>query len=424
VANNLLTDSHITAEALMILENNLMFTKQVDRQLDQEFKNAKRGAVISVRKPPRYVVRDGQNIAIQDTVQTQVPFTLSHQFGVDVEFYSADLALSISDFGTEILAPQMAAIANAIDYSGMQQALNVPNAVGTPGATFAGTQTAQQTLSTFTTANALLDKNACPRDGNRAAVINEDAQAILVANLSGLFQDGDDIARQYREGTMGKTVGNKFTMDQNVASFTIGAFSGTALVNGSGQGVLTPPGQGLGQGGYTPYTLLVKGFTPGTLVASNGDRFTLPNTFGVNPQSRATWNRLQQFVVLNTSPVISDGSGNAALQIYPPIIGPGTAYTTVTRLPLNNDALTFIGTPGTVTPQNLVFHKTAFTFACANLPLPGGMHMAARKADKQLGISLRFVAGYNIATDQFIGRFDVLCGWLTQRPELACVVYG
>ena len=428
MSNNLLTDQHITQEALMILENELTFTKQVDRQLDTEFKNAKRGATISVRKPPRYVVRDGQNVAIQDTVQTQVPFTLAHQFGVDVEFYSADLALSISDFGTEILQPQMAAIANAIDYSGLQLALQVPNAVGTPGTTPGSgltTNLAQSTLAIYTQANALLDKTATPRDGQRAAVIQEDAQAILVANLSGLFQDSTDVGRQYREGTMGRTIGNKFSMDQNVNVFTTGSFAGTAVVNGAGQGTTVPPGQALGVAGYTNFSLNITGITASATFCSAGDRFTLPNVYGVNPQSRATTNKLQQFVVLGApgTTYTANGSGQASLPIYPPII-PGGAYQTVTASPANGAALTWMGAANTVTPMNVVFHKTAFTFASCDLPLPGGMHMAARKSDKKLGISLRFVAGYNIGTDQFIGRFDVLCGWLAQRPELACVVYG
>lgn len=425
MANNLLTDQHITQEALMILENELTFTKQVDRQLETEFKNAKRGATISVRKPPQYVVRDGQAVAIQDTVQTQVPFTLAHQFGVDVEFYSADLALSISDFGTEILQPQMAAIANAIDYSGLQLALQVPNAVGTPGTTPGSGATAQATLLLYTQANALMDKTATPRDGNRAAVIQEDAQAVLVANLSGLFQDSTDVARQYREGTMGRTIGNKFSMDQNVNVFTTGSFAGTAVVSGAGQGTTTPPGQALGSAGYTNFSLIISGITASTAFCSAGDRFTLPLVYGTNPQSHATTNKLQQFVVLGAPGTVytSSAGGLASLPIFPPIITSG-AYQTVTASPANGAALTWFGTANTVSPQNVIFHKSAFTFASCDLPLPGGMHMAARKNDKKLGISLRFVAGYNIGTDQFIGRFDVLCGWLAQRPQLACVVAG
>jgi hypothetical protein len=426
VANNLLTDQHITQEALMILENNLTFTKHVDRQLDQEFKNAKRGATISVRKPPRYVLRDGQNIAIQDTTQTQVPFTLSHQFGVDVEFFSSDLALSISDFGEEILKPQIATISNGIDWAGMQLASKVANAIGTPGTTPGfglTTNLAQNTLALYTQAGAVLDKTATPRDSERNAVINEDAQSVLVSNLSGLFQDSTDVGRQYREGTMGRTIGNKFSMDQNTSVITIGAFSGTATVNGAGQGMLTPPGQQLGTAGYTPFVLNVNGFTPGATVAGPGDRFTLPGMFMTNPQNHMWGSKLQTFVVLNATPVVASGTGTAALMIEPPIIASGP-YQTVSKQPANGDALAWIGVPGTQAVQNLIFHKTAFTFASVNLPLPQGMHMAARKSDKKLGISLRFVAGYQIATDQFIGRFDVLCGWLCQRPECAVVLYG
>jgi len=407
----------------MLLENSLTFTKNVDRQLDTEYKNAKRGATISVRKAPKYVVRDGQNVAIQDTVQTQVPFTLTHQFGVDVEFFSSDLALSISDFGTEILAPQISVIANAIDAAGMALAADVAMQIGTPGSTFAGALTGPQTLRFFTDANAMLDKTATPRDGNRAAVINEDVNSILISNLSGLAQNSTDIGKQYREGTMGMLVGDKFSMDQNVSSFTIGSHAGAALVNGANQFTLLPPGTNLGTAGYTNFPFLIKGLTPGATVASHGERFTLPGIYMANTQSGATMNKLQTFVVLNATPVVADGSGNAALAIWPPIIATG-AYKTVSAVPNNSDPLTWIGTPGVVTPQNLVFHKSAFTFASAELPLPGGMHMAARKSDKRLGASLRFIAGYQIATDQYIGRFDCLCGWLTQRPECAVVVYG
>jgi hypothetical protein len=48
--------------------------------------------------------------------------------------------------------------------------------------------------------------------------------------------------------------------------------------------------------------------------------------------------------------------------------------------------------------------------------------MASRVSDKQLGISLRIVRDYDITTDQFPCRIDVLYGWAALRPELACRV--
>ena len=52
MANNLLTISKITNEALMVLENELTFTSEVDRNYDDQFAvvGAKIGNTVNVRK--------------------------------------------------------------------------------------------------------------------------------------------------------------------------------------------------------------------------------------------------------------------------------------------------------------------------------------------------------------------------------------
>ena len=72
-----------------------------------------------------------------------------------------------------------------------------------------------------------------------------------------------------------------------------------------------------------------------------------------------------------------------------------------------------------VSPVGLAFHRDAFTLVTADLPLPGGVDMAARVSDKQLGMSIRMIRAYDISSDQFPCRLDVLYGWATLRPELA-----
>jgi hypothetical protein len=64
------------------------------------------------------------------------------------------------------------------------------------------------------------------------------------------------------------------------------------------------------------------------------------------------------------------------------------------------------------------------TLACADLPLPGGVDMAARVSDKQLGMSMRMIRAYNISTDQFPCRLDVLYGYKAIRPQLACRIHA
>ena len=66
----------------------------------------------------------------------------------------------------------------------------------------------------------------------------------------------------------------------------------------------------------------------------------------------------------------------------------------------------------------MAFHKDFAALGFADLPVPGGVDKGARVADDQLGISIRLVRDYTIMDDQFICRLDVLCGRVTQYPEL------
>src|SRR3954463_14694132 len=164
--NTLLTISMITREALRILENNLAFTKRVNRQYDDKFaiEGAKIGYVVNARKPVKYVVSTGQALSLQDSTETQVPVSLTTQDHVDFQFSSADLKLSIDDFGDRFINPAVAALANKIDYNGLQLYKQIYNAVGTPNVT-------PILLLTYLMAGVALDNNAAPQDEMRHVVI-------------------------------------------------------------------------------------------------------------------------------------------------------------------------------------------------------------------------------------------------------------
>lgn len=400
MANTLLTISMITREALRVLENNLTFTKLVNRQYDDRFgvEGAKIGTTLNVRKPPRYIGRVGQALNIENSTETSVPVVLNTQRGVDIQFSSQDLALSIDDFSDRFIKPAIASIANAIDADGMAQITNIWNAVGTPGTT-------PNSLLTYLNAGVLLNNNAAPMDGERYMVISAQMQATLVNALSGLFHAAAQISEQYRKGEMGTTAGFEFYMDQNVNSFTVGAQGGAPLVN---------------LGGQTGSVLNSKGWTAAAASRLGvGDIFTIANVNAVNPQSRQVTGALQQFVVTQAFASAADGTG--AISIAPPITTNG-AFQTVDSSPIDGAAITVLGAANTISPQGMAFHKDWITLACADLPLPGGVDMAARVADRQLGMSVRLVRAYNIATDQFPCRLDILYGWAPLRPEIACRV--
>jgi hypothetical protein len=399
MSNTLLTISMITREALMVLENSLTFTKQVRRDYDDSFgkSGAKIGATLNVRKPPRYLGRTGAAISIEDATETSIPVSLTTQRGVDISFSSQDLALSIDDFRERFIVPAIASVANAIDYDGLQLYKSVPNIVGTRG-------TVPNALTTYLNAGVALTNNAAPRDKRRAAVLNPTMEATLVDALKGLFHANNQLEGQYETGKMGTTAGFGFYMDQNCPVHTVGQQGGTPLINGASQTGST----GLVTDGWT---------ASAANRLKKGDVFTIAGVNGVNPQSRQTTGSLQQFVV--TADTSSDGSGNATIPVYPVMVASG-AFQNVTALPADNAAITVVGTSAQVAGEGLAFHKDAFVLATADLPLPGGVDMAARVSDKQLGMSMRMIRQYSISTDTWPCRLDILYGWAGLYPEWAC----
>ena len=425
MANQFLTMTMITNEASMVLESNLSFSKYVMRQYDDRFARggAKIGDTLQLRKPPRYTGTSGPNLLAEDSIDTKVNLTLGanatsffqngEQFHVDITFTSQDLTLNMDDFSDRYIKPAMARVANRIDEKGMDLARAVANTVGTPGTTPA-------TALVWLQAGAKLDDNLALRDKNRYICLNGDAQASTVDGLKGLFQQSELIGEQYSMGVMGKGLGYTWALDQNVIAHTVGPLGGSPAINGAGQGAATTS--------TDPFTNTTSLVTNGwTAAAANrlkrGDVFTIGTVasgcLGVNPQSKVSTGKLQQFTV--TADANSDPAGTLTAVMSPAMIT-GGPFQTVTQAPPNGATINVVGTANTAYPQNLAFHKTAFCLATADLEMPGGVDMASRNVYK--GISVRAVRQYAIGTDTFPMRLDVLYGWAAFQPQLACRVWG
>ena len=419
MANNLLTPIMITREAARILENNLTFSKNVNRDYSDEFavRGAKIGNTINVRIPPQYVGRTGAALAVEDAIETFRPLVLTTQFGVDISFTSADLTLSIDDFSERFLNPAMATIANRVDFDGTTMAKNNTwNQVGTPGTT-------PNSMLTYLQGGVKLDDMAAPRDAQRAAVLSPNAQAVLVDAQKGLFQSAELIADQYRSGNMGMAGGFKFSMDQNVPVHTVGPLGGAPTTTGAQSASAAPSGVtgAAGANLLTPFPLITGAWTAAAaLRVRAGDVFTLPGIFSVNPQNRQSTGVLQQFVV--TADANSDGAGAATLQILPrPIFtGPFQNVTSASNNIPAASPLTFVGTASTGYRQNFVFHKDAYMLGTADLIMPDGVDFKGRVNWK--GVSIRMVRQYRIGTDDLPTRTDVLYGWAPLYPQLGCRV--
>ena len=410
MSNTLLTISKITNEALMVLENELTFSQGVDRNYDDQFAvvGAKIGNTLNVRKPGRFIGTTGPALNVEDFNETSVPVTLSTQFHVDTQFTTQDLALSLDMFSDRVLKPAIAAIANKIDFDGTTMAANnTANIVGTPG-------TPSTDFGTYLTAQAYLDAEGAPRDGRRSCVLEPFTSATIVNSLKTLFVPSEVIGSQYKKGMMGRdTGGMDWKMDQNIAAHTFGSFAGTATTS-------TTAATGYLTSGWASSSNISITST-GAVSLKQGDVITIDGVYAVNPQNRQAYgsNKLRNFVV---NAAASGTGATFTVNVSPAVISAGQFQNVSIPSTSTTATVNFYNKTGTVSPQNIIMHRNAFTLATADLELPEGVHFAGRASDKDVGLSIRVVRQYTINNDSIPTRLDVLYGWAPLYPELACRV--
>ncbi len=375
----------------------------IDRHYDDQYARvgAKIGSTLRIRLPNDYVVRSGPTAVPQDTVENTTPLTISQQKGVDVSFSSADMALSLDDFGERILAPMMNNLAGAVAADIMTLAETIPSV--SRNADPATNATLSPNLATFLDAGARLDHYGVRRGpGERKIVFSPETQARTVSALSGLFNNQQKIGEQYRTGTMtNDAIGFDYMMDQTVLNHVTGAYGALPTVNGANQSGSN----------------ITVSATAGPL--NKGDYVRFAGVYSVNRVTKQSTGRLATFLITANVP-----TGSTSLPIYPALIPPvggiAVPYQTVDSSPANGAAITSPFNAGEVYRKNIAMGKQAVTMATADLELPGGVDRAARATFD--GISLRMVRGYNINSDQFITRLDILYGYAALRPEFATVI--
>ena len=101
MSNTTLTASIIAAEAVSILDNELVMAKQVFRGYEDDFDKKVNGynvgETITIRKPTDFTVRDGATAAAQDVTEGSLTITLDKRKGVDFSLTSQDLTTKIGE---------------------------------------------------------------------------------------------------------------------------------------------------------------------------------------------------------------------------------------------------------------------------------------------------------------------------------------
>lgn len=341
--------------------------------------------------PNEYTVRSGATLSAQATSETSTTLQVATQKGVDLQFSSTELTLSLDDFSKRVLEPAMSVLAANIEADALSMALDVYQNVNNIGSAIS--------LNKVLGARKVLNDALAPTDDNRTILLNTQDNVDLVDSLKGLFQDSSSIAKQYRDGMMGRTAGFDFYENTLLANQTTGTAAATTgyTVNGA---VTTN-----GASSVTVQT--------GTTTFKKGDIFTVAGCNRVHPETKADTGVLQQFVVT------ADYSGGAGTLNFAPAIytSGGRQNVTAAGLP-NSGAISKVGAANGVYKPSLAFHKDAFTFATADL-IDVSKYGAWGARQVLDGISMRIARQYDINYDTMPCRIDVLYGYKTIRPQLA-----
>ena len=393
----------VAREALRIAHEKATFIGTINRSYDDSFAKTggKIGSTLRVRDPNQYVRRQGSRVMdVQDTTSTTQTITVATQDGVDMRFNSAELSLDIDELSARYIEPAMASLISGIDGDCINTAtLNTYNVVGTPG-TVVG---ASSDITALGNARARLNQMLAPKDGGRVLQLDSITMASIVNGNKALFQPGNDVKEAFREGFYARSAMADFYENERTRVHSVGS---DVTVATSSSAAVTDGG-----------TNITMNSTDGNINA--GDVFTVDTVYACHPETKQSLGYLQQYVATAAS--------TGAVTVSPATILTGakqnvcsSAGVALATTAFNSKTLTFVGTAATAYRRNLMYHKDAFTFVTADLPIMDDAAKCVRRT--QDGISLRVWQASDIRNDEMLLRIDILYGFKTLRPAWACQI--
>jgi hypothetical protein len=392
----------VAREALEIAHEKATFTGTIDRSYDDSFAKSggKIGSTLRVRDPNQYVRRQGSRIMdVQDTTETTQTITVATQDGVDLRFNSAELALDIEELSKRYIEPAVSVLVSGIDGDCLATATKQTyNLTGTkdvvPGAS--------GDISAFGEARAKLNQGLAPKDGNRFVQIDSITMASVINGTKDLFHPSKQIEKAFREGFITRNAMAEWYENERTWSLVNDA---DIVANTNAAGDVVDGGNELSVGDDLAQADQVVGSV-----------FTIPGVHPCHPETKQAYSHLQQFVVLAT--------GVEKVTVAPSFFLTGAKKnicaadgSDLAVTVFDEATLTFFGDASQSHRQNLMYHRDAFTFVTADLPLMDDAHKCVRRMKDNL--SLRVWQASDIRNDELLMRIDILWGFKTLRAPWA-----
>lgn len=408
MSNTNLTVDWIGNEALMLAHEKASFIGTINREFDSSFRPGY-GSTIRIRVPSQYTQSSGRVIDVQDGVEQSTFITVATQNHVAMRYNSQEMAQDLVNFRKLHLEPAMAQLVSYIDGVCLSTAtMATYNMAGTPGNQIS-------TLVVPGEARARLNQYLAPKGGGRRAQIDSITMGNIVNGVAGYFNPSNAISEQYREGLVARTSMADYYENERVTALT----SPSSVSSWASTQTFT-------NGLRTILVSTTTWFTPPV-----GSLFTLGWTSSVNqgfrachPETKQPYSHLQTFTVTAASAATSTYTFDPPIYISGPrqnvVKSDGTAFSgtgvEVTSL------IRFQGAASATYSQPLMYHRDAFTFATAALPLMGDAISCVVKTYD--GLSLRVWEASDIRNDEKLTRIDILWGFSAIRAQWAARMFG
>lgn len=403
MSNSLVTIDMITREALRIAHEKCSFIGSVDRQYDDSFAKtgAKIGSTLRVRKPNQYVRTQGSRVMdVQDQDESNGTITVATQDHVDMRFNSAELALSIDDISKRYIEPAVSVLVSGIEGDFLAYATKATyNVAGTAG-------TGITSLVAPGAARAKINQGLAPKD-NRSIQMDSVTMGGLVNGVAAYFNPSNDISKQYREGMVARTAMADYYENERIWTLTN---SDDVTADTDAAALVTDGGSTIDMHTQLPVAK-----------QTVGSVFTIAGVYACHPETKAAYRHLQQFTITAVGATTTTVSPSFYLTGAKKNVCSSTGANLATT-DFNAKTLTFVGAASTSYAQPLMYHKEAFQFVTADLPLMDDAHKCVRRV--QDGLSMRVWQASDIRNDELLMRIDILYGMAALRPEWACRMIG
>lgn len=395
----------VANEALSIAHEQSALLSTVDRQYDDSFAKtgAKIGDTLRVRNPVKFKTSTGNAMDVKDITEATQNITVSDLTHVDMDFSHVDLSLETDDpkqvsaFSKRYIEPAMAQLISILEYNAMTTYAKATYQVaGTAGS-------AINALTTPNLARAKLNQQLAPKT-NRYVQMDSVTMASLTGGVPSYFNPAGQIKEAFTEGFLARTSMADYYENERCWTMANGADVAGEINNGT----LTSGITSLTVDGFTAAPAVGSVFTIGSGSGETG-------VYDVHPETKAAYSHLKQFVVTAAT--------TTSITFSPPIYYDTTdPRQNCSGAPADGADIAFVGALSTSYVQPIMYHKEAFQFVTADLPLMGGADQCVRK--NMDGLSLRVWMDGDIKNNSLLCRIDILSGAAALRPEWACRMIG